>query len=90
MPKKYSRKKTYPRKSPKRKSPKRKSPKRKSPKRKSLSKPKNIDVSNIEGRCMKCKTNKKMAGAKVVVLKNNRSAAKGNCTVCNTKMFKFV
>lgn len=58
--------------------------------RKALSKPKNVDISNIEGRCMKCRKQKKMTNAKIVVLKNNRSAAKGHCGECSTKMFKFV
>ena len=58
--------------------------------KKALSKPKNVDVSNIEGRCMKCRKQTKMTNAKIVVLKNNRSAAKGACGVCSTKMFKFV
>lgn len=43
----------------------------------------------IFARCMSCRKQMKMEGAKLVTLKNGRSAMKGNC-ICGTKMFKFV
>ena len=39
---------------------------------------------------MKCKTMKEISNEKKTKTKNGRSAIKGNCHVCGTKMFKFV
>ena len=50
----------------------------------------NVDMANLMGRCMKCKKQQKMAGASPVVMKNGRNAAKGNCPVCGTKMYRIV
>ena len=42
------------------------------------------------GHCMKCKEKRKMKDTEKVVMKNGRSAMKGICTVCGTKMFKIL
>jgi hypothetical protein len=40
--------------------------------------------------CVKCKKQHIMNGAKKVKTKNGRHAIKGSCSVCGTKMYKFV
>jgi hypothetical protein len=50
---------------------------------------KNLNTEHVVARCMKCREQKTMNNAKLVVLKNGRNAMKGTC-VCGTKMFKFV
>jgi len=42
------------------------------------------------GHCMKCKEKREMKDTEKVVMKNGRSAMKGICTVCGTKMFKIL
>jgi hypothetical protein len=42
-----------------------------------------------EGYCVKCKEKREFEG-EVVTLKNGRPAAKGICTVCGTKIMKFL
>lgn len=42
------------------------------------------------GRCMKCKSTQKMDNFKKVTMKNGRPAAKGNCHVCGTNMYKIL
>jgi RNase P subunit RPR2 len=39
--------------------------------------------------CLKCKTQREMAGAKATKMKNGNPATKGTCAKCGTKMFKF-
>lgn len=51
---------------------------------------KNVDLSNVMGRCMRCKKQQKMAGASKVTMKNGRHAAKGNCHICQTKMYRIL
>jgi hypothetical protein len=40
--------------------------------------------------CVKCRQKQPMKDAKKVKTKNNRSALKGQCSKCGTKMMKFV
>lgn len=42
------------------------------------------------GHCMKCKEKREMKDTEQVVMKNGRSAMKGVCSVCGTKMFKIL
>ena len=42
------------------------------------------------GHCMKCKEKREMKDVETVVMKNGRSAMKGVCSVCGTKMFKIL
>ncbi|MBI2580595.1 hypothetical protein HYV85_02190 [Candidatus Woesearchaeota archaeon] len=44
----------------------------------------------VDGRCMKCKTNREMKDAKEVVMKNKMKAMKGTCPKCGTKMFRII
>lgn len=44
----------------------------------------------VEGRCMKCKTQRQMKNEKEVVMKNGMKAMSGVCTNCGTKMFKII
>jgi len=45
---------------------------------------------NVEGRCMKCKTQRAMKEAKEVKMKTGMRAAKGSCSVCGTGMYKIL
>lgn len=45
---------------------------------------------NVEGRCMKCKTQRAMKEAKEVKMKTGMRAAKGACSVCGTGMYKIL
>ena len=44
----------------------------------------------MEAYCVKCKAKRPIRDAQEVVLKNGRPALKGTCTVCGTKVMKFV
>ncbi len=44
----------------------------------------------VEGRCMRCKTNREMKDVKVVRTKRGGYMAKGICTSCGTKMAKIL
>lgn len=44
----------------------------------------------IIGHCMKCKTKRRIAGPKLVTMKNGARAVKGTCVKCKGGMFKFV
>jgi len=44
----------------------------------------------IEGRCMKCKDNKPMKGAKMTMTARGGYMAKGNCSVCGCGMCKIM
>lgn len=46
-------------------------------------------VSNLEGRCMKCRENREIKDATEVVMKNGKPAVTGTCAVCGTKMFRI-
>ena len=56
---------------------------------KTLTNSRTTNNDTILARCMKCREQKIMKGAKLVTLKNGRNAMKGKCD-CGTKMFKFV
>ena len=44
----------------------------------------------IIGYCMKCKEKREMKDVEKTKMKNGRPAAKGICTVCDTKMYKIL
>ena len=44
----------------------------------------------VEGRCMRCKTQREMKNEKEVTMKNGMKAMSGVCVKCNTKMFKII
>jgi len=44
----------------------------------------------VEGRCMKCKTQRQMKNEKEVTMKNGMKAMSGVCVKCGTKMFKII
>ena len=44
----------------------------------------------MEAYCVKCKAKRPMTNSQRVVLKNGRPALKGMCSVCGTKMMRFV
>ena len=44
----------------------------------------------IVGYCMRCKTKKEIKDIQEVVMKNGRSAVRGVCATCGTKMFKII
>ena len=41
------------------------------------------------GYCMKCKTSREMKHPTKTKMKNGRSATKGTCSKCDTRMFKI-
>ncbi len=43
----------------------------------------------MQAYCVKCKEKVEIKGAEKVVLKNGRSATKGTCPKCATKVFTF-
>jgi len=47
-------------------------------------------MDEVKAYCMKCKTERVVQEAHVVITKNGRRAAQGTCPVCGTKMFKFL
>lgn len=44
----------------------------------------------VEGRCMRCRTQRQMKNEKEVVMKNGMKAMSGVCVNCGTKMFKIL
>ncbi|MEK6886974.1 MAG: DUF5679 domain-containing protein [Nanoarchaeota archaeon] len=44
----------------------------------------------VQGRCMKCKTQRDMNNMKEVTMKNGMRAAKGVCAKCGTNMYKIL
>ena len=40
--------------------------------------------------CVKCKAKRDMTGASKVTMKNGRSAMRGTCSKCGTKMFSIL
>ncbi len=46
-------------------------------------------MAEVEGRCMKCREQRKIEGAYQDKMKNGRDCIKGKCGVCNTSMFKI-
>ena len=47
-------------------------------------------MPEYEGRCMRCKTTRKMKNAEVVKMKNGMKAAKGECVKCGCKMYRIL
>ncbi len=43
----------------------------------------------MEARCMKCKVNVEIKDPEDVVMKNGRTAVKGVCPTCGTKVFRI-
>ena len=39
--------------------------------------------------CVKCKEKREMKDPKEIIMKNNRKAMKGTCSVCGTGMFRI-
>ena len=44
----------------------------------------------VEGRCMKCKTNREMNSPKEITMKSGMMAMQGTCPKCSTKMFRIM
>ena len=44
----------------------------------------------VQGYCVKCKAKRDIKDAKESVCKNGRKMLKGVCSVCGTKMCKFI
>lgn len=44
----------------------------------------------MEGYCVKCREKRDIKDGKQVELKNGRAAVQGLCSVCGTKIMKFV
>jgi len=42
------------------------------------------------GYCVKCRTKREIKNSKSMTMKNGRSAIKGTCPTCKTKMFRIV
>ena len=47
------------------------------------------EENKIEGYCVKCKSKHEMKNIQQITFKNGRAAKQGNCSKCNTKMFKI-
>lgn len=43
----------------------------------------------MEAYCLKCRTTREMKNTKQVTMKNGRPATQGQCSVCNTTMYKI-
>jgi hypothetical protein len=43
----------------------------------------------MDAYCVKCRTTRPMKNEQQVTLKNGRPATSGQCSVCDTKMFKI-
>ena len=43
----------------------------------------------MKGYCMKCRTERDIAGAKTVTMKNGRPATEGKCPNCGTRMYRL-
>lgn len=52
-------------------------------------KPAKKKASDSEAYCVKCKKTRSVENAKKTTTKNGRSAIKGECAKCGTKVFKF-
>jgi hypothetical protein len=44
----------------------------------------------VKAYCVKERAERTMKDAQVVTMKNGRKAMSGTCSVCGTKMFKFI
>ena len=49
-----------------------------------------ITKINMEGRCMKCKTQRTMVDTEEVKMKNGRPAMKGKCEKCGCGMYRIL
>ncbi len=47
-------------------------------------------MEEVKAYCMKCRAERTVNDAQVITTKNGRTAAQGTCSVCGTKMFKFL
>lgn len=47
-------------------------------------------ASSNQGYCVKCRQKHQMKNAKQILTSNNRKAMQGTCSVCGTKMTKFI
>lgn len=47
-------------------------------------------TTNLNAYCLKCRAHTEIVDAEEVKLKNGRAAAKGKCSVCGTRIFKFL
>lgn len=45
---------------------------------------------NMQAYCMKCRAKREIKNPQKTTMTNGRNALKGVCSVCGTKMFKFV
>jgi hypothetical protein len=45
--------------------------------------------ANMQAYCVKCKTKREIKNPEKVVMKNGRTATKGTCPVCGTKLYTF-
>ena len=43
----------------------------------------------MQAYCVKCKTKREIKSPEKVVMKNGRTATKGTCSVCGSKMYTF-
>ena len=43
----------------------------------------------MQAYCLKCRTKREMQNAEQVTMKNGKPATKGNCPVCQTKMYRI-
>jgi pimeloyl-ACP methyl ester carboxylesterase len=48
------------------------------------------NIPDIETYCVKCKQKRAMYNAHRIVTKNGRNALEGTCSICNTRLFRFV
>ena len=46
--------------------------------------------TQFEAYCVKCRTRRGMKDARRIVTKNNRNAMEGTCSVCGTRLFRFI
>ena len=44
----------------------------------------------MEARCLKCKVNREVKDPEKITMKNGRSAIKGTCPDCGTKVFRIL
>ena len=43
----------------------------------------------MEAYCVKCRSKREMSSPQAITMKNGRPATRGECPVCNTKMFRI-
>jgi DNA topoisomerase-1 len=47
-------------------------------------------IEAVEAYCVKCRQKQPVQNPQEVVTKNGRRALEGNCSVCGTKLFRFI